>query len=358
MNKERHALEDELKALEDTINKEAHVAKKTRGELFELQRALRTKQHELHALENKRNEVQIDLARLEEREHNLARTIDTELKQSAIGVKTKRLKKFEDIEKLAPELERVKYKLELIGGIDPEVVKEFGETNERYEFLNGQVKDLQSAIQSTEKIIDELDDEIKKQSEKAFKKINNEFQRFFKLLFGGGTCALVKLSKEDVEEETKVNLDRAMEDTGGEERAHEEEEIEVLRKKKKEKNRVVGIDIQATPPGKRLKSLNLLSGGERALTSIALVSAIMAVNPSPFVVLDEVDAALDEANTLRFAMILEELQKHSQFIVITHNRATMEKSDVLYGVTMANDGVSNLLSVNLEDIAENGTSRR
>lgn len=358
LNKERHALEDELKALEDTINKEAHVAKKTRGELFELQRALRTKQHELHALENKRNEVQIDLARLEEREHNLARTIDTELKQSAIGVKTKRLKKFEDIEKLAPELERVKYKLELIGGIDPEVVKEFGETNERYEFLNGQVKDLQSAIQSTEKIIDELDDEIKKQSEKAFKKINNEFQRFFKLLFGGGTCALVKLSKEDVEEETKVNLDRAMEDTGGEERAHEEEEIEVLRKKKKEKNRVVGIDIQATPPGKRLKSLNLLSGGERALTSIALVSAIMAVNPSPFVVLDEVDAALDEANTLRFAMILEELQKHSQFIVITHNRATMEKSDVLYGVTMANDGVSNLLSVNLEDIAENGTSRR
>jgi len=119
-----------------------------------------------------------------------------------------------------------------------------------------------------------------------------------------------------------------------------------------------GVEIQATPPGKRLKSLNLLSGGERALTSIALISAIMAVNPSPFVVLDEVDAALDEANTIRFAQILDELSKSSQFIIITHNRATMEKADVLYGVTMGDDGVSNLLSVHLEDVASGGTARR
>lgn len=124
------------------------------------------------------------------------------------------------------------------------------------------------------------------------------------------------------------------------------------------KEAVAGIDIQATPPGKKLKALNLLSGGERALTSIALVSAIMATNPSPFVVLDEVDAALDEANTMRFANILEELQKLTQFIVVTHNRATMEKADVLYGVTMGDDGVSKLLSVKLEDIGEGGTARR
>jgi chromosome segregation protein len=107
-----------------------------------------------------------------------------------------------------------------------------------------------------------------------------------------------------------------------------------------------------------MKALNLLSGGERALTSIALLSAIMDVNPSPFVVLDEVDAALDESNTIRFATILDELSQKSQFIIITHNRATMEKADVLYGVTMGDDGISNLLSVHLEDIAQNGTACR
>ena len=121
---------------------------------------------------------------------------------------------------------------------------------------------------------------------------------------------------------------------------------------------IVGIDINATPPGKRLKALNLLSGGERALTSIALLSAIMATNPSPFVVLDEVDAALDDANTARFAAILEELRTLTQFIVITHNRATMEHADIIYGVTMGNDGVSNLLSVRLEEVTKNGTARR
>ncbi|KKR88201.1 MAG: Chromosome partition protein Smc [Candidatus Uhrbacteria bacterium GW2011_GWE2_41_1153] len=104
--------------------------------------------------------------------------------------------------------------------------------------------------------------------------------------------------------------------------------------------------------------MNLLSGGERALTSIALLSAIMATNPSPFVVLDEVDAALDEANTVRFANILNELRKLTQFIVVTHNRATMERADMLYGVSMGDDGISNLLSVSLEDMEETGTARR
>jgi chromosome segregation protein len=125
------------------------------------------------------------------------------------------------------------------------------------------------------------------------------------------------------------------------------------------KDRVLGIDIYATPPGKKLKSLNLLSGGERALTSLALVSAIMATNPAPFVVLDEVDAALDEANTIRFANILDELAKLTQFIVITHNRATMEKADVLYGVTMGEEGTSKVLSVKLENfVGDMGTTAR
>jgi chromosome segregation protein len=132
----------------------------------------------------------------------------------------------------------------------------------------------------------------------------------------------------------------------------------ILKRFQERKDEAQGVDIQATPPGKKLKALNLLSGGERALTSIALLSAIMATNPSPFVVLDEVDAALDEANTVRFANILNELRKLTQFIVITHNRATMERADILYGVTMGNDGISNLISVTLADIEDAGSARR
>jgi chromosome segregation protein len=224
------------------------------------------------------------------------------------------------------------------------------------------VKDLHDALKTTEKIIDELDEKIHAQSDKSFRDINRAFQHFFKILFGGGVCELIRLTREDLQEEeteeTDVALERAMADTAEVEREHEEETLKKPASFHERADRVVGIDIHATPPGKKLKALNLLSGGERALTAIALVSAIMATNPAPFVVLDEVDAALDEANTLRFAAILEELAKLTQFIVVTHNRATMEKADVLYGVTMGDDGVSNLLSVKLEEIKKNGTSRR
>ena len=242
-----------------------------------------------------------------------------------------------------PEIQRARYKLELIGGIDPEIMKEYGETKERHEFLDGQFQDLTKALSSTEKIIEELDEQIEKQSKAVFAKINKEFERYFKILFGGGSCQLVKMTREELEEEEVEEV---------------QEGQEVEKKIEKHKDLIIGVDIQATPPGKKLKALNLLSGGERALTSIALISAIMAVNPAPFVVLDEVDAALDEANTLRFAAILEELSRTSQFIVITHNRATMEKADVLYGVTMGDEGISNLLSLHLEDVANGSTARR
>jgi len=116
----------------------------------------------------------------------------------------------------------------------------------------------------------------------------------------------------------------------------------------KDEERIV-IEIQASPPGKRIKGLQMLSGGEKALTSIALLCAILSNNPSPFVVLDEVDAALDESNAIRFAKILEELAARSQFIVITHNRYTMENARVLYGVTMGEDSVSRILSLKLEE---------
>ncbi len=345
------AVEGEIKKAEQAIENYAVKDKEVKTEFFELQRALREHQSQRHLLENQRNVVAIDLARLEERQANLGREMDEQIKHLSASLRAGRGRPTlsDDPVILYPEIQRLRYKLELIGGIDPEIIKEYEETNTRFSFLDGQVTDLRSAIKDTEKIIDELDEEIHKQSEKAFKKINDEFERFFKMLFGGGSCSLVKMTRQEI----KINESEESEEP------NEPEDMEKIASRIKEReDRVVGIDIQATPPGKKLKALNLLSGGERALTSIALVSAIMAVNPGPFVVLDEVDAALDEANTFRFAGILEELAKLTQFIVITHNRATMEKADVLYGVTMGDDGVSNLLSVNLTDVTNSATARR
>ncbi len=358
----RNDLESELKRLDKAIESYAETEKKQRSELFELGRQMRTKQNELNTLGNERNTLQIELARLEEREANLNREMQIEMRERASKVKAGEKYEKVDTNNVFSELTKLKQKLDLIGGIDPETIQEYEEIKDRHDFLDTQVKDLKDAIKATEKIIDELDEKIKKQSEQAFKNINREFQRYFKLLFGGGSCSLVKLTRDDLEvEKTKeaveategVSMDRAAHETAEEARKEEEDDIERVKDRLKGKrDAIIGVDIHATPPGKKIKALNLLSGGERSLTSIALLASIMAINPSPFIVLDEVDAALDESNTLRFATILEDLAQHTQFIVITHNRATMEKSDVLYGVTMGDGGVSHLLSVSLEELPE------
>ncbi|MEK7665991.1 MAG: AAA family ATPase [Patescibacteria group bacterium] len=344
IRKDIKALDRALKEVEKEIDDHSKNSQKERTALFEIQKELRAHQTLLYELEQRCNASRIELARLEERKANLSREIDTELKERSIALKSDKIvrtKKSYNTEQTYPEIQRLKYKLELIGGIDEETIKEYNETKERFEFLDTQVSDLRKAIAGIEKVVDELDKKIAKQSEKAFSEINKEFQRYFKVLFGGGSCSLVKVKGAEMTE-----MEEGTDATGMTEyqEAHGVHHHE-------------GVEIQATPPGKKLKALNLLSGGERALTAIALLSAIMSTNPSPFVVLDEVDAALDESNTVRFAAILDELRKFTQFIVITHNRATMEKSDILYGVTMGDDGVSNLISVNLSEVEKNGTAR-
>jgi chromosome segregation protein len=157
-------------------------------------------------------------------------------------------------------------------------------------------------------------------------------------LFVGGKAQLI-LDIKEVPLNKKVNGDN-------EEIGEDVEEEEVKTKKQ------YGIEIMATPPGKKLSGINMLSGGEKALTSIALICAIIANNPSPFVVLDEVDAALDEANSIRLAEILGELSDKTQFIAITHNRATMHQAKIIYGITMGDDGISNLLSMNFDEADE------
>jgi chromosome segregation protein len=358
------ATEESVKASEKQMDAITQASAQSKTAVFAVERRLRQTQQELYAIEQEENRIKIDLARVETRLDGLKNELREELGEMEAEILRERpAHRVHHPEDERAEILRLKHQLELIGGIDEETINEYKTTEERFTFLDGQLKDIRAAIASTEKIIDELDDKIRAQSEKAFEAINKEFQKYFKVLFGGGSCSLIKMKEseliEDRSQDQHVALDRAMEELA-EERLDEDAQstTAILKRVKERSDAVAGIDIQATPPGKTLKALNLLSGGERALTSIALLSAIMATNPSPFVVLDEVDAALDEANTVRFANILLELQKLTQFIVITHNRATMERADLLYGVTMGDDGISNLISVALSDIDETGATAR
>jgi len=344
---------EELKEIQNKIANFNEEEERKNKELFDLQREFQNVQNEVNDLTRQDNDIKIELARWETRKEDLKNEVERELGgvnvlQSEIGENSIKFGAGVREAEILPKIEQLKHQLELIGGIDPETVKEFKETKERYDFLYSQAKDLEEAIKSLEKAIEELDEAIQKQFDQAFRRINEEFEKYFKILFNGGKASLIKVIVTPEVEEGEEGVGQIEEEK---KKPSVIEEAEKFSKqlKEKEKESYSGIEIQATPPGKRLKSINMLSGGERALTSIALLCAIISNNPSPFVVLDEVDAALDEANSIRFAEILDQLSNKTQFIVITHNRAAMHKALVLYGVTMGDDGVSKLLSVNLTE---------
>jgi chromosome segregation protein len=321
----------------ENFNREQEIERKS---FFNLQRLLQGKQHELYLLTSKINSIEVTNAGIAARREDLEKEIRQELGDpSVLGEPAGFSAEGGCTSGAEPDwsdkIFHLKHQLELIGGIDPEVEKEYKETSERYQFLKSQIGDLGDAIDSLTKVIGELDGVIKKQFDTAFHKINDEFGKYFKILFGGGKAQLI------LKKEVKKKGEDGIEGKEG------EEEIEDSGSGREEEA-VAGIEIEATPPGKRLKGVGMLSGGERALASIALLSAIVANNPAPFVVLDEVDATLDESNSVRFANIIDELTEKTQFILITHNRATMQKANVLYGITMESDGVSRLLSLNLE----------
>ena len=310
--------------------------------LFTLQKHFRDTQHQLNVATNQANDIQVNLARLEQRREDQKREIAQAMGDEAIDriIVAATQPQDGDALILAEEVGGLLKQLSLIGGIDEQTTQEYQETNERWEFLNTQAEDLHAAIEQLEKGVAELEATIKKRFDAAFKKINEEFGQYFRTLFRGGKAELSLF--QEVIKPAAVDEDEDDEDED------DEDDVVAAAPVKGEKV-VTGIEIKATPPGKKLQSIAMLSGGERALTSIALLCAIISNNPSPFVTLDEVDAALDEANSQRFAAILDHLAKKSQFIAITHNRATMEKAGVLYGVTMGEDGVSQLLSVKMDE---------
>ena len=228
-------------------------------------------------------------------------------------------------------LEKIKIRLEEMGAAGgDEVVREYKEASERELFLEKELQDLTNSAESLASLIAELDSELKTRFKEGIGAINSEFTRLFALMFDGGTASL-----KITEEPTRRVKSLVDEDDNG-----IPDEMEET---------AVGVDISIHIPRKRIRSLTMLSGGERALTSIALIFAMSSVNPPPFLVLDETDAALDEANSRRYGDMVEALSEKSQLLLITHNRETMSRAGILYGVTMGGDGVSKVLSVKLED---------
>ena len=354
-----NTIDQELEKLRLELQRVGRLAEEKKQSFFDIQRKLSAKQSEVHALEADLNNAKIEIAKIETRYETLKAEAQQEMGENYLAVLNESRQGLDheesrsaDPQTILPEIQRLKRQLEAIGGVDAEVVKEYKEVSERYEFLASQIGDLENSLKSLVTLLEELDQTIKIQFETAFDKINEEFGNYFKILFGGGQAKLSKIiakesetasEKGDASNFVQQNLEASP--LAGSRQAERPSLLDKFTKN----NTYRGVEISATPPGKKLKSIAMLSGGERAMTSIALLSAILALNPPPFVVLDEVDAALDESNSARFASILQELSNRTQFIVITHNRATMHVAQVLYGVTMAAEGISKILSLKLEE---------
>jgi chromosome segregation protein len=300
---------------------------------FALEREISQARSQCESAREQSNAYRVEAARWEAKIEDAEKEIRAELSMPPDSLDGMEIPDTDNVkpEDAEREIGRLKHQLSLIGGIDPLVAQEYAETKERYEFLSTSKDDLEQAMVSLETIIDEMNRRIEKDFSQAFIRINREFNHYFGMLFGGGSASLEKVEpivreEEDSEETTSV-------------------------KREKRKGETWGAEIRVSPPSKKVNRLSLLSGGERSLVSLALLFAIIANNPPPFAVLDEVEAALDEANSSRFAQLLRSLSDKTQFIAITHNRETMRSADALYGVTMK-QGISKLLSVRMDEQKE------
>ena len=266
----------------------------------------------LMILEKQKNKRELRYSKLELQEENLKNKLfsDYELNYETainLGIYSE--------EMIIPSnrISELKEKIKSIGNVNVGAIEDFKNVKDRLEFINKQYNDLINSKENLEKLIKEMDNSMREQFQISFKEISENFSKVFSILFNGGKATL-ELDTED----------------------------DILKS---------GIEIKVQPPGKKLQNLNLLSGGERSLTAVALLFAILETRPSPFCILDEIDASLDEANIGRYTRYLKKFSYETQFILITHRKTTMEISDILYGVTMAEEGVSKLISVKIKDYA-------
>ena len=348
-----------IQKLENEEKNEIQSAEKLKQEINKEIETLRDREKEKFQFKVKHQELASALELVKIKEINLqvrTEAFENEIKEGAVligqGVlsyKSAQRQSVEEVEnsvgvsqeELKRKIERIKIRLEDTGvGGGTEVLKEFKEVSERDNFLAKEIEDLTKSITDLQKLIGELKEKIDKEFKEGVKKINVEFQEFFSLMFGGGTgsLAIVEASKKKNRREKVEPLESARFDL---EEPGDENETETAPEQ--------GIEINVSLPHKKVKELHALSGGERSLTSIALLFAMSQVNPPPFLVLDETDAALDEANSRKYGDMLEKLSKRSQLIVVTHNRETMSRAGVLYGVTVGSNGASKLLSVKFDE---------
>ncbi|PIR69470.1 MAG: hypothetical protein COU47_02735 [Candidatus Niyogibacteria bacterium CG10_big_fil_rev_8_21_14_0_10_46_36] len=326
----------ELDAQEkDLLEKEKELGGSLHGhekKLRELERALYNLDATGNRMKDALRNVSIEEERLRLRSEEFAR----EKQEAAHYIPVDTLPKAkealgeQDREKMRRDIARLKFKLEDAGGVDGMVLKELEEVGERDSFFEKELGDLEKASADLKKLSGELSGKLEEEFEKGISKINSEFQKHFETIFGGGKAELRLLKIKE----------------GGEEDALGED---APQKKSQYAN---GLDVYVNLPRKRIRGLDMLSGGERALTSIALLFALSSVNPPPFLVLDEMDAALDENNSRKYGQMLGNLSKGTQLVIITHNRESMRHAGVLYGVTMGSDGISKILSLKLEEAVQ------
>ena len=219
----------------------------------------------------------------------------------------------ENIGEARTKLSSLKNEIRALGSVNVSAIDEYKEVSERYEFMSEQIGDVEKSKAELIKLIDELTTKMSVQFREQFQKINVSFGETFSELFGGGKAELIL-----------------------------EDEMNVLE---------CDIEIKVQPPGKNVQNINLLSGGEKGLSAIALLFAILKVTPAPFVIFDEVEAALDDVNVVRYAQYCRRMTKNTQFVLITHRRGTMEEADMLYGVTMQEEGVSKILELKTAEMA-------
>ncbi len=293
-----------------------------RREQFEMEKAERYIQHlrlEKNKLEQELREIEKDIQTNFKGEIKELRAISGRL----------------STEDLKMEIEKLNWQLEQVKEIDVAVVEEHRELQEKYDFLKKESQDLKLTLSDLSSVIVEMEKTIKKRLSQAFLSINKEFAIYFKQIFAGGSAKLEKI---------KIEKRKGVEGTDDLEDDSEETEKQIE----------YGIEIKVNPPGKRINNLNMLSGGERTLTSIALLFALISYNPPPFAFLDEIEANLDEANADKFSKILKRLSHKTQFILATHSREVMRMSDILYGITMDSGGYSKVFSVSLSQVKEEG----
>lgn len=304
--REKEQLTSEITELRSGLNEK-------QSKLNEQEQTLKTLQNQERYLSEERQQLKMTLNRLEIKLDNLIDTLRQDYELSyEYAVEHYSLES--DPEDARKKVKLLKKSIDELGTVNIGAIEEYDRVSSRYEFLQTQRDDLLQAKETLLSVMSEMDQEVIKRFDKAFFKIRAQFQEIFKALFGGGKADLALTDQADL-----LNS---------------------------------GVDILAQPPGKKLQHLSLLSGGERALTAIALLFAILKVRPVPFCVLDEVEAALDDANVDRYANYLKVFSQETQFIVVTHRKGTMELADVLYGVTMQESGVSKLVSVRLEETKE------